>query len=110
MLVAVGVSADAFAVSTARGVTVKRRHGPALLLATTFRAFQALMPLIGWLVGVQVVDYIHQVDHWIAFGLLAFVGGRMIREAFDDGDDDAAAKADIGVRELLLLGVATSID
>src|SRR3712207_7277917 len=50
--------------------TLFRSNGPAILLATTFGVFQALMPLIGWLVGVQVVDYIHQVDHWIAFGLL----------------------------------------
>lgn len=110
--IALGVSADAFAVSTARGVTVRRGAiGAALALAVTFGVFQALMPLIGWLVGMRVAVYFDQVDHWIALGLLAFLGGRMVLEAF--GDEDAAdpgAPRQLGWRELLVLGVATSID
>jgi putative Mn2+ efflux pump MntP len=109
LLLAVGVSADAFAVAAARGVTIRRGTvGPALAVAATFGGFQALMPLLGWLVGSRVADGIDRVDHWIAFGLLAAVGLRMIREAFAEGEDDGPPR--LGVRELLLLGVATSID
>ena len=97
LLIAVGVSADAFAVAAARGVTIRRGTvAPALAIAATFGAFQALMPLLGWLVGSRVADGIDRVDHWIAFGLLAAVGVRMIREAFTE-DDDGPAR--LGLRE-----------
>lgn len=109
LLIAVGVSADAFAVAAARGVTIRRGTvAPALAIAVTFGAFQALMPLLGWLVGSGVADGIDRVDHWIAFGLLTAVGVRMVREAFAEDDDDGPPR--LGVRELLVLGVATSID
>jgi putative Mn2+ efflux pump MntP len=109
LLIAVGVSADAFAVSTARGVTIRRgTAAPALAIAATFGAFQALMPLVGWFVGVRVAGWVDRFDHWVAFGLLAAVGVRMLREAFADGRDDGYSR--LGVRELLVLGVATSID
>ena len=109
LLIALGVSADAFAVSTARGVTIRRgTAAPALAIAVTFGAFQALMPLLGWLAGTRVAGAIDRVDHWIAFGLLAAVGVRMLREAFAEGEDDGHVR--LGLRELLVLGVATSID
>ena len=109
LLIAVGVSADAFAVAAARGVTIRRGTiAPALAIAVTFGAFQAVMPLLGWLVGVRVAGAIDRVDHWIAFGLLAAVGVRMVREAFSGEEDDGYSR--LGLRELLVLGVATSID
>ena len=112
MIVAVGVSADAFAVSSARGVTIRRGAiGAALALAATFGFFQALMPLLGWLAGVRVAVYLDQVDHWLAFGLLAFLGGRMVREAFaHDADGERGIARPLAWRELLVLGIATSID
>lgn len=111
MVVAVGVSADAFAVSTARGVTIRRGAvGAALAIAGTFGAFQALMPLLGWLVGVRVAVYFDQVDHWIALALLGYLGGRMVRDAFRGGSEESAAPKGLGWRELVVLGVATSID
>ena len=111
LVVAVGVSADAFAVSTARGVTVRRGAiGAPLALAGTFGAFQALMPLLGWLVGVRVAVYVDQVDHWVALGLLGYLGARMVRDAFSGDVEEDSAPAALGWRELLVLGVATSID
>lgn len=112
MFIAVGVAADAFAVSTARGVTVRRGAiGEVLALAVTFGAFQAVMPLLGWLVGVRVALYFDQVDHWLALGLLGYLGGRMVFEAFNaDGEGEETVAKGLGWRELLVLGVATSID
>ena len=112
LFVAIGVSADAFAVATARGVTIRRGAvGAALAMAATFGAFQALMPLIGWLVGVRVAVYFDQVDHWIALVLLGYLGGRMVREALADrAEAEPAVARRLGWRELLVLGVATSID
>ena len=112
MVVAVGVSADAFAVSTARGVTVRRGAiGAPLALAATFAAFQALMPLLGWLLGVRAAVYVDKVDHWVALALLGYLGISMVRDAFSGGvDDGAAVTTTLEWRELLVLGVATSID
>lgn len=112
LLIAVGVSADAFAVSLSQGVTMRRfRWRDALLIAGLFGIFQALMPLLGWLLGKGFADAISGVDHWIAFGLLALIGGKMLWEAFhdDDGevDDDESS---LNLRGLLILAVATSID
>ncbi|WP_159500316.1 manganese efflux pump MntP family protein [Microbacterium sp. 18062] len=109
-VVAVGVSADAFAVSLAQGVRLRRHvQRDALLIALTFGLFQALMPLIGWIVGAQLNEFIAPVDHWVAFGLLALIGGKMLWEAFR-GDHDDRPAGRISVRELLALAVATSID
>ncbi len=124
LLTAVGLGADAFAVSVAKGMRMRRLIlKPALLIAVTFGAFQGLMPVIGWALGSSLITWISPWDHWIAFGLLAAIGAKMIWEARtgevpgdDAGVDDASgAAADapaftIGRRELLVLGVATSID
>ena len=111
MVVAVGVSADAFAVSVARGVTIPRgAFRAALAVAVTFGVFQGLMPLLGYLVGVRVAADLDQVDHWIALGLLAYIGGRMVIEAFTGDDEDVAVHTALSWRELLVLGIATSID
>jgi putative Mn2+ efflux pump MntP len=117
IVTAIGLSADAFAVSVGRAM--KWRHfawKPALALALTFGAFQALMPVLGWALGSAFADAIVEVDHWIAFGLLAMIGGKMIWESFRElrSDDDNAAERvsvpRIGISALLLLGLATSID
>jgi len=112
LLIAVGVSADAFAVALGKGLHVRGavvRNG--LLLALAFGLAQALMPLLGWALGSTFAERIAPVDHWVAFGLLALVGGKMLWEAFTpDGDDDAPDTDRIPLRELAVLSVATSID
>ena len=83
VVIAVGLAMDAFAVSVVSGATYKRLHvRHALRMAGFFGGFQALMPLIGYLAGLTVRDYVEAWDHWIAFGLLAGVGGKMIYESF----------------------------
>ena len=107
-LIAVGLSMDAFAVSICKGLGAKRLSArQALLVGLYFGGFQALMPLIGWLLGCRFEVLIRSVDHWIAFLLLALIGGNMVKESFggDEAlDDDFSAKA------MLPLAVATSID
>lgn len=110
-VLAVGLSMDAFAVSICKGlamdrVTLKKACIPGLW----FGGFQGLMPLIGWLLGSRFAVYITSVDHWIAFVLLAVLGGNMIREAVGDDDDDEGADASLGFRTMLAMAVATSID
>ena len=105
--VAVGLSMDAFAVAICKGLALRQVRCPHMaLVGLWFGGFQALMPLLGYLVGVQFADAIAAVDHWIAFGLLTVIGISMIREAkqADDLDDDLSFKT------MLLLAVATSID
>lgn len=110
LLVAVGLSADAFAVALGKGLQMKRLSGHGILaLAVTFGLFQGLMPVLGWAVATGFADYVTSVDHWIAFGLLALIGGKMIWEAFGDDDEDAG-DGRVPFGELMLLGVATSID
>jgi putative Mn2+ efflux pump MntP len=109
---AVGLSMDAFAVSVADGSRATHlRLGRAFGLALTFGLFQALMPLAGWAVGLGFKDLISSADHWVAFGLLGLVGGRMIYgdlRAKAGAEDETPPAA--GVTTLLVLAVATSID
>ncbi|SDB98795.1 Putative Mn2+ efflux pump MntP [Sanguibacter gelidistatuariae] len=110
-LIALGVSADAFAVALGKGLHMKKfnlRH--AIIIAVTFGLFQAVMPLLGWLLGTQLSDYITSIDHWVAFGLLAGIGGKMLWEAFSSHEDTEKDSDALDVRELLVLAVATSID
>jgi putative Mn2+ efflux pump MntP len=110
LLVAVGVSADAFAVALGKGLHLRRLSvRDAAAIAISFGLFQGLMPVAGWLLGTGMRGYISEIDHWVAFGLLAFIGGRMVHEALSDGDDDVD-EDHIGLRELLVLSVATSVD
>ncbi len=107
-LIAVGLSMDAFAVSVCKGLSVRKlewKH--ALLAGLYFGGFQALMPLTGWLLGVRFEVYIESVDHWVAFVLLSVIGAGMIRESRGDEEEQ---NDDFGVRTMLLLAVATSID
>ena len=87
-LIAVGLSMDAFAVSVCKGLAMKRcTWGKAGIVGLYFGAFQALMPLIGFFLGVQFKEVITSVDHWIAFILLGIIGANMIREAFGSCDE-----------------------
>lgn len=103
---------DAFAVSICKGLGMHRvnyRH--ALVIALFFGGFQALMPLVGWALGSQFAGLITPVDHWIAFGLLAFVGGKMLWDAFHEDDGEIEPDAEkLDLKELLMLAIATSID
>ena len=108
-LIAVGLSMDAFAVSVCKGLSVRKatvKH--ALCVGLYFGGFQALMPLIGYLLGTQFESVITSVDHWIAFGLLAFIGGNMIREAL--GREEEKLDDSFSFRTMMTLAVATSID
>jgi putative Mn2+ efflux pump MntP len=108
ILIAVGLSMDALAVSIAKGTTVnKNRRNNAIILAALFGGFQALMPVIGWAAGLGLKDMIMSVDHWIAFGLLGFIGAKMIYESTkDDEEKDEGLTLTIAVT----LAIATSID
>ena len=124
--VAVGLSMDAFAVAVGKGLGMRRLDmRQALVIALFFGGFQALMPVVGWLLGSTFAQYVEALDHWIAFVLLVLIGANMIREALHedaDGDgeggngDGASAASDAGgirafdLRELLLMAIATSID
>lgn len=112
-LLAVGLSMDAFAVSICKGLGMKKINlKAAVVLGLFFGGFQAGMPVIGWALGSQFMGIIGPIDHWIAFILLAFIGGKMLWEAFtedeDEGDGKDAEKIDLG--EYLILAIATSID
>ena len=113
-LIAVGLSMDAFAVSVCKGLGMKRLDmGQALVIALFFGGFQALMPLAGWALGSGFQSCIEPVDHWIAFALLAFIGGKMLYDAFheEDGDEPVAGEAArLDLKEILMLAIATSID
>ncbi|HBI64726.1 MAG TPA: hypothetical protein DDX51_06365 [Clostridiales bacterium] len=107
-LLAVGLSMDAFAVSVCKGLSVRRlqlRH--ACIVGAYFGSFQALMPLIGFVLGVQFQRYIVSIDHWIAFVLLALIGSNMILESRSDADE---LNDSFSFRTMLPLAVATSID
>ena len=108
-LVAVGLSMDAFAVSICKGLALRRASLKSMaLVGLWFGGFQALMPVAGYLLGAQFKDAITAVDHWIAFGLLAVIGGNMIREALSGGEEEADPS--LGAKAMLVLALATSID
>ena len=111
VLIAVGLSMDAFAVSICKGLSVRRLQLRHMLLAGIyFGGFQALMPLLGYLLGSGFASFITAYDHWIAFVLLALIGGNMIREALRGEAEEEEQNADFGFRVMLPLAVATSID
>ncbi len=109
LLIAVGLSMDAFAVSVCKGLSAKKlmpRHY--LLTGAWFGGFQALMPTVGFLLGTAFESYITSYDHWIAFVLLCFIGGNMIKEGLTAGDE--STDSSFAVPAMALLAVATSID
>ena len=111
LLLAVGVSMDAFAVSIGKGLTARRASWrEALTVGFWFGGFQALMPVIGYYLGISFADLVTKVDHWIAFGLLLLIGGNMIREALQKEEESGPSDSSFGFRTMLVLAVATSID
>mgnify|MGYP002595682304 CR=1 FL=1 len=113
-LIGVGLSMDAFAVAICQGLSMTRiKWGHALTVGLYFGGFQALMPLLGWVLGSQFSGYIQQYDHWVAFILLLLIGGNMIREALsgeEDEAEDTAAGGGPDHKKLFLMAIATSID
>ena len=107
-LLAVGLSMDAFAVSVCKGLALGRVSlRQMLLVGAWFGGFQALMPALGYFLGAQFQEYIVNIDHWIAFVLLGFIGVNMIREALGDEEE---TDGDLGFKAMLMMAVATSID
>ena len=108
-LLAIGLSMDAFAVSVCKGLAMQKvTFRSAAICGVWFGGFQALMPFIGYLLGSGFEKYINAVAPWIAFVLLALIGGNMIREALSKYDEDTSAALD--VKTMFLMAVATSID
>jgi putative Mn2+ efflux pump MntP len=114
LLIAVGLSMDAFAVSICKGLGMKHLNlKQAAVIGLFFGGFQFLMPVIGWVLGAQFASFVTPIDHWIAFVLLAIIGGKMLWEALtddDDGEPVEAVDAKLNLGELLMLAIATSID
>lgn len=109
-ILAVGLSMDAFAVSVCKGLAMKKAPAKAMVLCGAwFGGFQALMPLIGFFLGTLFIDAISAIDHWIAFALLALIGVNMLREALGK-DEGEQTDADLSVRTMFVMAVATSID
>lgn len=111
-LVGVGLSMDAFAVAICKGLAMPRvDRKQTLLIGLYFGVFQAVMPLTGWLLGSQFARRVTKMAPWIAFVLLAWIGGSMIRESLSKKEEEEKAEpADLRHRELLMLAIATSID
>lgn len=109
VLIAIGLSMDAFAVSICKGLSlkeVKAKHY--FIIGIWFGGFQALMPTIGYFLGTTFESYINKIDHWVAFILLAIIGGNMVKESFSNEEEKQDDKFD--VRNMFLMAVATSID
>ena len=109
LLIAIGLSMDAFSVSICKGLTTKKfSWRMALICGLWFGFFQALMPIIGYFLGAQFQEMIEAYDHWIAFGLLFLIGANMIREAIWGKEEQQDGS--LGFKTMLLLAIATSID
>ena len=118
--IGVGLSMDAVSVAVCKGLQMKRiRWGQTLIIALFFGGFQALMPLIGWLLGKQFEQYIIAIDHWVAFILLLLIGGKMILDAIKEGrespcpceaEQQREASPHLAIGQLTLMAIATSID
>ena len=110
LVIAVGLSMDAFAVSICKGLSVcKVRPKNAVSVALWFGGFQALMPVLGFFLGVSFADFVASVDHWIAFVLLGIIGGHMLKEAFEN-EESCQVDPDFSFKTMLAMAVATSID
>ena len=112
LLLAVGLSMDAFAVSICKGLAMKKiSFKSCAICGVWFGGFQALMPLLGWLLGKQFEHLITSVDHWIVFALLSLIGGKMIYDALKGGDESRCEEEEkLDIKELVGLSFATSID
>ena len=111
LILAVGLSMDAFAVSLCKGLAVKRIDmGKAGIVGLWFGGFQALMPMIGYFLGSRFSNAIQSIDHWVAFILLALIGANMIREAMSKDEGAGEDSGSLSFKTMLMLAVATSID
>lgn len=109
IVIAIGLSMDAFAVSIGKGLSLRELRGRHYLLAGLwFGGFQALMPLVGYACGVSFAEAVRSIDHWIAFLLLGLIGGKMVRDALSG--EEKPSDGDFSLRTMFLLAVATSID
>ena len=122
-MIGVGLSMDAFAASVCKGLNMRRMNiKNMLVIGLFFGGFQALMPAVGWVLGKQFENYITSVDHWVAFALLVFIGGKMIYDVFEDKDIYYSLEGylypntyyfssqEVDVKEIFTLAIATSID
>lgn len=108
-ILAIGLSMDAFAVSICKGLALQKSTvKSSIIVGLWFGGFQALMPIIGYILGVQFKDKITSIDHWIAFVLLGLIGINMIREALSN--DEEPSDQSLNCKTMLLLAIATSID
>ncbi|MBQ6634179.1 MAG: manganese efflux pump [Ruminococcus sp.] len=113
LLLAVGLAMDAFAVSVCKGLKMRKiNYLHTTIIALFFGGFQALMPLIGWFLGKQFAKAIEAYDHWIAFVLLGFIGGKTVFEAIKERNETVSREEEqrLDIRELFMLAIATSID
>ena len=111
LVLAVGVSMDAMAVSVCKGLAMKKAtFKNAMTCGIWFGGFQALMPLIGFYLGTIFADAIRKFDHWVAFILLGIIGINMLKEALEKGDSCSVQDADLSFKTMLLMAIATSID
>lgn len=109
ILIAIGLAMDAFAVSVCKGLSMKKMSWKkAIIIGLYFGIFQALMPTIGFVLGIGFEEVIQNVDHWVAFILLSIIGLNMIREAVSDKKEEADDKVDF--KTMIILAIATSID
>ena len=111
IIIAFGLAMDAFAVSITSGILIKDlkvRH--ALKIALFFGVFQGVMPLIGWALSIRFSEYIQNIDHWVSFLLLGYIGIKMIYEAIKNDEDDDSGKNPLDLKVLTILSIATSID
>ena len=114
LLMGAGLSMDAFAVSICKGLSMRKvNKKQCLVIGLFFGGFQALMPFIGWVLGSQFEQYITSIDHWIAFILLGFIGGKMVVEAIREKDEAVEVgemDPPLDFKEMFILAIATSID
>ena len=111
LLTAIGLAMDAFSVAITDGILVKKiRWQDAVKIGLFFGGFQFLMPCVGWLLGSAFARYIESVDHWIAFILLGFIGGKMLFEAIAQKEEEVEIHNPLSMKVLTLLAIATSID
>lgn len=111
LFLAVGLSMDAFAVSICKGLAMRKLSiKKCSIVGLWFGSFQGLMPLAGYVMGIQFASYVDTFSSWIAFLLLSFLGANMIRETWQPENEKDSEDADLGIREMFLLSIATSID
>ena len=109
ILISIGLAMDAFAVSVCKGVQIKKLdYNKMIIVGLYFGSFQAIMPTIGYLLGTTFDDLVTQIDHWIAFVLLSFIGLKMIKETLKKDESNINEKLDL--KTMLVLAIATSID